>query len=275
MIVQDLTGRDSYTASAWRAVFGSVRGTSHASTDAPCQDAAEVLFQTIRGESIAVLASADGAGSASLSHEGAQLACAAIVGEATDYLARAALAAVTREVVEMWYARVHTAVAERALEIDRPVRDLACTLLLAVIGENRAVFAQIGDGAIVVDDGPEQYAAATWPQSGEYANTTYFATEHEALRHLQVVSIDDRRVEEVALFSDGIEKLALRFHDRSVHTPFFAPFFRRLRALTEDAAAALQPQLLAFLDSPAVNARTDDDKTLVLATRRASTEETR
>lgn len=273
--MQNEIGPSPYTVPKWRTVFGTVRGTSHAYANAPCQDAAEVLVQTIGGESIAILASADGAGSAPLSHEGSQLACAAIVGEVADYLDGKTLAAVTREVAEMWFARVHVAISERASELGRPVRDLACTLLLAVIGDDRAVFAQIGDGAIVIDNGAQGYAAATWPQSGEYANTTYFATEHEALRHLQLVFMDNRKVDEVALFSDGIEKLALRFHDRSVHDPFFAPLFGRLRPLTADGAMELQPQLLAFLDSPAVNARTDDDKTLVLATRRASTGDTK
>jgi hypothetical protein len=256
-------------AAGWRVLRGSARGTSHAQTGAPCQDASDVMLYDLSGEEVAVLACADGAGSARLSHEGAQLACAAVIGEACDFLDRRGVDAIDRATVEGWYAGVHAAVADRAAELGATARDLACTLLLAVVGERRAVFAQIGDGAMVVDDGtPDGYAPAFWPQSGEYANTTYFATEPEALRHLQFAAVEGRRVEEVALFSDGLQPLALRYEERAAHAPFFRPMFGRLRPLAADDAARLEPGLLAFLDSAPVNARTDDDKTLVLATRR-------
>ena len=60
--------------------------------------------------------------------------------------------------------------------------------------------------------------------------------------------------------------LALRFADQSVHGPFFRQIFQALRAA--EPASALQNPLHEFLTSTAVNSRTDDDKTLILATRR-------
>lgn len=269
-MVEQQTAGGREAAPTWRILRGSARGTSHAATGAPCQDASEARVLDARGEQIVLLACADGAGSAPLSHEGAQLACAAVIGEASDFLRRHPLDAVDRAAVEEWFVGVHASVADRAGELEAPVRDLACTLLLAVVGASRAVFAQIGDGAMVVDDGtPGGYAPAFWPQSGEYANTTYFATEPEAIRHLQFAAVEGRTVEEVALFSDGLQPLALRYEERTAHAPFFRPMFARLRALTPEEAPSLEPGLLAFLDSAPVNARTDDDKTLVLATRRA------
>ena len=72
-------------------------------------------------------------------------------------------------------------------------------------------------------------------------------------------------MDELALLTDGLQMLALRFADKSVHGPFFLPMFQALRAA--ESASALQTPLRDFLNSPAVNRRTDDDKTLILATR--------
>lgn len=247
-------------------------GTSHAATGTPCQDASAVARLACPDGEVLALAAADGAGSARLSHEGASLACAAILGEVRDALERRPLRTITRDTVEAWFLGVHAAVADRAAALDATARDLACTLLLAVVGPDTAVFAQIGDGAIVVDaPEPAEYAPTGWPQSGEYANMTFFATEPEALSRLDVTVIRDRIVHEVALFSDGLQGLALRFEDRTAHAPFFRPMFAQLRGQTIDDAPGLEPALRRFLDSPRVNARTDDDKTLVLATRRAAT----
>lgn len=257
------------TKNEWRIVRASVRGTSHVATAVPCQDACESLVRDFCEGTVAILVSADGAGSATHSDQGAELACAGLLGECADHLERRPLSTVDASCVENWFLGVHQAVAKRAAELGVSTRELACTLLIAIVGDDRAVFGQIGDGAIIMDDGtPEMgYVPATWPHSGEYANTTFFATEPEALRHLQVHVVADRRIQEVALFSDGIEKLALRMQSHEVHSPFFAPLFGRLRSLSHAEASELEPELRNFLDSSAVNARTDDDKTLVLATR--------
>ncbi len=73
--------------------------------------------------------------------------------------------------------------------------------------------------------------------------------------------------EEVSLFTDGLQTLALDFNRRQAHGPFFEPMFRALA--DADAPESLLGPLVEFLRSPAVVERTDDDKTLILATRRA------
>jgi hypothetical protein len=72
-------------------------------------------------------------------------------------------------------------------------------------------------------------------------------------------------VDELALFTDGLQMLALHFASRSAHRPFFEPLFTTLREAANPEA--LGGPLREFLDSPAVNERTEDDKTLVLAIR--------
>ena len=104
-----------------------------------------------------------------------------------------------------------------------------------------------------------------WPEAGEYANATNFVTDLAFEAAVQFRSFAER-VEELALFSDGLQRLALDYGTRTGHPGFFAPLFRQLRAAADPAAVA--GPFRAFLNSPAINRRTDDDKTLILATRK-------
>jgi hypothetical protein len=136
-------------------------------------------------------------------------------------------------------------------------------LLFAIVGETVAAFAQVGDGVIVIRDG-DKYQPVFWPQSGEYVNTTNFVTD-EAIAETLAFSLRSGPVEELALLTDGLQALALNFAERSVHQPFFQPMFQKMRQAPP--GQRLTSALRRFLDSPAVNQRSDDDKTLLLATR--------
>ncbi|EJN10128.1 hypothetical protein PMI40_00215 [Herbaspirillum sp. YR522] len=70
-----------------------------------------------------------------------------------------------------------------------------------------------------------------------------------------------------AVFSDGIQRIALNMATNTPHEPFFAPFFKTLKSTTDEQEDQLQGLLAKFLASPQVNERTDDDKTLALAVR--------
>ena len=125
-------------------------------------------------------------------------------------------------------------------------------------------------GAIVVDAVPpsEGYDCVFWPAHEEYENVTFFAAEPNAAEHLQWALVD-RRVEELALFSDGLQRLALDYAGQRPHAPFFRSMLSPLLAGGAGGADGdgLSRSLAAFLDSPRVNDRTDDDKTLMLAIR--------
>jgi protein phosphatase 2C-like protein len=247
----------------WRLLQQSLEGTSHRRSATPCQDSCEGTATCPGQESFLVVACSDGAGSAGLSQEGSALACRRFVQVACEALEREGPEAVRDpERIRDWYRQVRRALEEEAARREVPLRELSCTLLTAVVGEHAAVFAQVGDGAIVVREG-EGYVPIFWPQVGEYANATWFVTSADLEQVLQVASREP--VDEVALFTDGLQMLALHFASRSVHRPFFEPLFAALRgaANPEDLVVPLR----SFLDSPAVNERTDDDKTLVLAVR--------
>ncbi len=213
-------------------------------------------------------AASDGAGSAERSDEGSRLACTMFAEAIERHLDDGgSVEQLTRGFFEVWLGRFQRAVRALAAEAGCRSREFACTFLAAVIGEDTAVFVQIGDGAIVLSEKEDVYMWEFWPQQGEYENTTYFATQSSAKKHLQYSLHTGRRYGEVAVFTDGLQRLALHYQSRTAYEPFFRPFFSVLRRLETAQDARYGESLRAFLDSGRVNERTDDDKTLVLATR--------
>ena len=136
-----------------------------------------------------------------------------------------------------------------------------------MISNENAIFYQIGDGAIVYAtvDEPEEYCLFQWPQQGEYANTTNFVTDSTASDNLICETVA-ARVDDVAVFTDGLQRVALDYRGRIAYAPFFEGMFKPLR--TNNELQLLESELAIFLESPKINDRTSDDKTLILASRR-------
>jgi hypothetical protein len=248
----------------WRVVFDSVQGESHKSLELPCQDCCRVLDLGVTGRSLLVLVCSDGAGSAEFAEEGARIACDRFVQLVErEYPDGDVALDVGRERAFEWCEAIRQSLRSRADELSVPVRQLACTFLAALVSNGNAIFIQVGDGAIVIrrDD---EYAPVFWPQSGEFAGTTNFITDEDMGECLEF-QWSENRVDELAMFSDGLERLVLTFADRAVHRPFLEPLFLTLRQSTN--GEELFVPLRTFLSSPKVNERTDDDKTLILATR--------
>ena len=209
----------------------------------------------------------DGAGTADKSDLGSTLAVQEFVdrfSEATSEIGD--LSGISEEWVRTWFKGLQVKIGELAEENGDPVASYACTLLGVVAGDSEAIYIQLGDGAIVVEaEGDDGYGWIFWPQHGEYANSTFFVTQEGAEAKLQVERGPAPR--EVAMFSDGIERLVLDMANQSVHSPAFKPIFEWLAGTEPDRTGRPSPALEAYLRSDHVNRRTDDDKTLVMATR--------
>jgi hypothetical protein len=249
----------------WNHVHASAIGTSHAKTGKPCQDASRVALAGTANGPVLVLVCSDGAGSASLSEIGSHLACEEFVRGATEWLALGAgPEALTEPVAQEMCVRIREALHERASQFAVTPRDLACTLIAAIVSETSAAFVQVGDGGIVIREHTATLRPVFWPASGEYINTTFFLTDPNLPDRVQFASLS-ANVRDIALFTDGLQMLCLRYADRVAHEPFFRPLFHSLRSSAE--GLELTAQLETFLNSGPINSRTDDDKTLILATR--------
>jgi hypothetical protein len=246
----------------WRVAAASVRGASHVRLEQPCQDAH--AFALLPNGAL-VAAVADGAGSAALSEVGSAMAAEAAVAaiataeqlpQATDAQGWQAL---LTDALRLALLRLEAEAEKRKIDLSA----LATTLLLAVATPELTAVIQVGDGAIVVGDADSTARALTFPLHGEYANTTVFLTSPDALPTAQFGLHPAATY--LALFSDGLQRIALDMATGAPFAPFFLPLFRFV-AQEADAAAA-EVQLTAFLSSPRVQERSDDDITLALAAR--------
>ncbi|MGZ8908103.1 MAG: PP2C family serine/threonine-protein phosphatase [Methylobacter sp.] len=251
----------------WKIIRASTIGTSHIKSGGRCQDScyADVIC-TADGQEFLVVVVSDGAGSAKEGGQGAELTCETAISSISASLEKESDVFFTEQSIVALTEDIRGVISDKAKADGLTVRDFACTFLGAVIGCSQSLFFQIGDGAIVLSVNNIQ-GVVFWPESGEYANMTYFVTDPDALSNLRI-QISNVSFEEIAAFTDGIQRLALLFEQQCPHPPFFEPMFAVLRRQSPEHCDVIDGQLIQFLNSPAVNERTDDDKTLVLATRR-------
>ena len=256
-------------STAWRLAASSVMGTAHVKRGSVCQDAHTWELLDAPGETVLVAVLADGAGSARRAEVGARFACRHILAAITALLAEGTNPReIGRGQIEVWLGQLRAAITDLAAGEGMFTREFSSTLLAAVIGQDNAMFFQVGDGAMVIPAVAGGFECVFWPEHEEYENVTYFAVDPLVAEHLQWVIVE-HPVDELAMFSDGLQRLVLDYGQRQPHTPFFEAMLAPLRAATVDGAEALSRELATFLDSERVNTRTDDDKTLLLATRRS------
>lgn len=243
----------------WHGLGESVQGTSHVAGKVPCQDAHFYCgYQTDEGPCY-LIAVADGAGSAAKADAASKLATRAAFEELTKHNLHPSL--ITKEVMVEIHHRIRDRLLLAAQKDQVEARDYSCTLLIAIVSEKTCVFAHVGDGCIVT--GSESgYKAVTWPHNGEFANQTTFVVSANFSSTLQFVK-QDRDFDFVAVFTDGIQDLVLTHSTKTVHERFFPSFRNGLK--NSDDFSSLRVPLAEFLNSPKVNERTDDDKTLVMA----------
>jgi hypothetical protein len=245
----------------WKVLGSSVIGTSHLRHGLPCQDAHGTLFLP---NNVVALAVADGAGSAGRAQEGSRIATT----NSLEFIERHLSLHIPQSHAE-WETLLRDAIwdSRRTLEIsagDGNLCDLATTLLLAVATPDTLAVAQVGDGAIVYRDVHGLLHVLTTVEDREYINETSFLTGSALQNDVVCTVLTASEIDAIAIFSDGIQHLAIEYPTNIAHPPFFNPLFAFVS--TEDADPR---ELDALLSSPQVNERTDDDKSLVLAVRNA------
>jgi hypothetical protein len=246
----------------WQIVSASVRGKSHEKNDLPCQDAH--CYKRL-SDDLLIVAVADGAGSARLSEIGSKVA----VETAVNTLAQMINLPLSVPPEIDWKGLLmdtlnaaKIAVQAEASIQDVEIRELATTLILLLATPNFIAVAQVGDGAAVVEDKTGKIEAITQPEQGEYLNETKFLIGFDAVETAQI-RVWEGEPTHLAVFSDGLQMLALKMPEATPHRPFFSPLFKFVSMITDQQDA--QEQLESFLRSPRVAERTDDDLTLILA----------
>ena len=242
----------------WRWAAASRIGTSHHRLGTRKQDAFAVR---VLGHGVLCAVVSDGAGSASHGGQGASLTCRILLRAFGNWFSKHD-GLPDDEELACWVDELRDKLAAVAAQRGLTRRQFAATLALMVVHDTEVLTMQVGDSPIVGrTEGTWQ--ALCWPETGEFASTTYFVTDDPTVR-LNIARTPLTH-DGFALFSDGLDAVAL---DHAAHVPygrFFDPMMKPVDGT--DGQGRLRPlsaMLGAYLDGERICERTDDDKTLIL-----------
>lgn len=250
----------------WTWASASVKGTSHERLGTRKQDAYRCFVPEENGGFLVCVVS-DGAGSAQFGGEGASLVCRETAVSASSHL-KLAQGLPTDEQVKGWLDRIRDRIYFAATTRAASPRDFAATMVAVFTDGFRTMVVQVGDGCAAVKDADaNEWFVPVWPDHGEYASTTRFVTDDPEPKCR--IHREQRLIGAVAVMSDGLERLALNLGGQQPFGGFFNGMIVPVIASSvEGRDTRLCLKLADYLKSETVCARTDDDKTLVLAVRR-------
>ena len=184
----------------WISIQCAAQGRSHKKSDIPCQDK---TYSVVKNDT-QVIALADGAGSASLSHYGAESVTKGISKELAKnfevYFKEDNGVIVKQKLLN----EILNILNKQAEELGCRTKDLASTLLLVAIKGDYYIIIHIGDGVIgyLKDD---ELKVASQPENGEFVNTTVFTTSKDAIMTMKLMRGKLAQINGFVLMSDGTE----------------------------------------------------------------------
>jgi uncharacterized protein YsxB (DUF464 family) len=185
----------------WKSISCEVQGRGHIKTASPCQDKTIVCSRN----GVSIIALADGAGSAKLSHLGAEC----VINSASDFIADNFLSLIEnsdgRQVKLLILETINANLEKIAEEYECTLNDLASTLLLVAVCEEWYIIIHIGDGVIGYLDGTD-LKIASFPDNGEYSNITTFVTSSNAPISMRLFKGNINDISGFIIMSDGTEQ---------------------------------------------------------------------
>lgn len=181
----------------WHFIHYATQGRSHIKNNIPCQDKTYALHK----HNVSVIALSDGAGSARLSHFGAEESVYFISNHFAKYFDEYVDRSRAKEQL---LTQIQKALALKAMRHNCSVSDLACTLLCVAIKGNKFILFHIGDGVIGCIRG-NVLEVLSAPDNGEFANTTNFVTSKNALEYIRYSIGNVDRISGFVLMSDGTQ----------------------------------------------------------------------
>ena len=167
----------------------------------PCQDD----VRTFHSGTMAIVALADGAGSARFADTGARLAVEGVV-----QCLKTRFRALTRMPDLAAKQTLIQAILDRvAAEVDRTgesTHEYASTLLFAATDGKQCIAGQLGDGRIGIQTHDGTWRALALSTHGEFHNETTFVTSSNALDSFRLARFAANEVTACILMSDGAEE---------------------------------------------------------------------
>ncbi|BCI50916.1 hypothetical protein NIIDNTM18_01940 [Mycolicibacterium litorale] len=252
------TLREATTARAiWRACGASVTGEEHLRRGLGCDDA---YGYGIVGDFV-VAAVADGAGAVTgTSAWGAYTACQSVLTDAlqAEFIAgyRAGAMDDADPLIRWLFRNALDRVTRQAHALGLDPGLLSTTLCVGLADPHMAVFGQIGDGVIAVEQAG-RIESMLVEQKADYANTTSFLQSDNAFED-SLRTAARTGVTAFALSTDGMTYKITDVATGAAYEPFFRDSWHHVRAGAD--AVEFAALLRGIRDD-----QTGDDKTMVLA----------
>lgn len=245
-----------------RWAIASETGTSHLKVGQKKQDWARCTHIEAPIGTVSFSIISDGAGSASFGGEGASLICYSITQKIREYF-QTSLSMPNDDEIWSWIDYTRDLISQCAQKRNIPRREFSATLVGLLVINMHVVTFHIGDGGIVARKENEEWISLSWPETGEYASTTYFLID-DPFPKLKILRYKNE-FNAFSLFSDGIENLALDYKNNKPHPPFFNGLLNPLdQIINSKNIKELSNALADFLNGEKINERTDDDKSLII-----------
>ena len=240
----------------WQTANCEAQGRGHKKLNLPCQDKTATLYQN----DVQVIALADGAGSAKLSHFGAEC----VVQTVTSYLAgnfnECFECKDAQEIRNRILTQILQALNEESKRHNCQLRDLSSTLLAAAVCQDRFILAHLGDGVIgYLDESGLKVASS--PDNGEFTNETTFVTSSSAPYKMRLFKGLIKNKCGFILMSGGSEQSL--YHKRNSS---LSPIIKKLMHLTcFTASNVLHERLQKSLEEVLCANTTDDCSIAIMA----------
>lgn len=241
----------------WKTIQAAAQGRGHIQTQTPCQDKTFALWEN----GVQVIALADGAGSAPLSHLGAacvtQYICRDFAEHFDQYFQDNDGVGVKTHLLSCILDALSVLAEEQACAL----KDLASTLLFVAMKDGQYILGHLGDGVIGYLK-ENALLVASMPENGEFSNTTVFTTSANALASMKMMRGHLGEIGGFVLMSDGTAESLYHKRDHAL-----AKAVKRLFRL-----CLLHPteQMEEWLENTLVNTicqATADDCSLILSIR--------
>lgn len=237
----------------WKSIQCAVQGVGHLKENIPCQD--QVYF--MHKNNAYVISLADGAGSAKLSHIGASVVTQYICNDFAEnfdgYYNEQNGVLVKKQLLS----NIIEVLRQLSQKEECDIKDLASTLLVVAVKENRFIICHIGDGVIGYQKN-DILKVASYPENGEFVNVTVFTTSKDAIYTIKVIKGMLNQINGFVLMSDGTEN---SLYDKKEKV--LAPAIKRIMNLcTIFPESVLQEQLLDSFEN-IIKRNTSDDCSII------------
>lgn len=184
----------------WTFIEHAEQGRGHIANSIPCQD----KTYSIEKNGVSAIALADGAGSAKLSHYGAEAVCLSVCEYMCDKFDEIFANEDAKETSKNFINQMLTALNALVEELACDIKDLSSTILAVAIKDDKYVLAHCGDGAMGYTKNDELKIASR-PDNGEFANQTFFVTSKNASSALRLAKGQLNGIRAFVTISDGSE----------------------------------------------------------------------